>query len=522
MVDNIVKIFRSTDTSFVNNGIGILQDVISCIVKEERNGSFELEMSYPVNGRYYDEIELRKILVAKPNPYSSPQPFRIYRIDKVINGIITVGAQHISYDLSGYPLHPFEAENKREAFELLKSESVMPHPFNFWYEGESDATFLVPSPRSTRSALGGEEGSILDVYKGEYEFDNYEIKLWKERGKDNGVLIRYGKNLTDFDQEENCANVYTGVYPFWFSEGEEESILVELDGQSYIEAEGEYDFVRLYPLDLSDKFVEEPTDEQLREEAISFMKENKIGIPKVSMTVSFIELTKFSEYKNLSLLEQVHLCDIVSVEFPKMQVSAKAKCISTTYNVITNRYDEIVLGDEPIDLATTIVENGQNLNTLNQSSANTQINQRYTRRLLDRNTESIEKNTQSINENRMRLQKFSEDTDQKFDDLSGDTDTKIGQVNQSINQLSENTDSKIQQVNQSINQLSQNINGEITTIKKSIVDMSSKLASLEQAIGSLSESNELLKKMIQAINFDLPYRMSFNGTIMTIEDHNRD
>lgn len=405
MVDTLIRLFRSTDTSFTTNGIGILTDVTSCIVKEERNGGFELEMSYPINGRYYNEITLRRIIVTKPNPYSKAQPFRIYRIDKTIKGTITVNAQHIGYDLSGYPIEPFTALNKKDTFSKLKNNSIVSHPFTFWFESDSDAPFSISTPMSTRSILGGEESSILDVYGGEYEFDNYTVRLWNNRGSNNGVVIRYGKNLTDLQQEENCASVYTGVYPYWYSETEEENILIQLSEKRYIEAEGKYDFVRLYPLDLSDKFDEPPTEEQLKSEAVLFMKENQIGIPKVSLKISFIELTKVPEYRHLSLLEQVRLCDIVKVEFPQMQVSATAKCISTTYNVLTNRYDDITLGDTSIDLATTIVENGRDIGRIGQNSTNLQINQSITNKNITKLSGTTEQKIASLAE---AIQKINE------------------------------------------------------------------------------------------------------------------
>ena len=101
MVDNLIKLFDSEETEFGTNGIGILSDAVMCEITEERNGEFELEMDYPINGKHYSDIGMRKIIVTKSNPYSSPQPFRIYSISKPIDGIVTVNAEHISYDLSG-------------------------------------------------------------------------------------------------------------------------------------------------------------------------------------------------------------------------------------------------------------------------------------------------------------------------------------------------------------------------------------------------------------------------------------
>lgn len=358
MVDSVILLFESTETSFTTNGLGPLSDAISCAVIEERNGEFELEMEYPINGIHYDEISLRRIILAKSNPYSSPQPFRIYNITKPISGIVTINAEHISYDLTGYPVSPFTADNITHAFERMRSNIITNCPFSFWTDKTTKATMTTTVPYSVRSLLGGMNGSFLDVYgSAEYEFDRFIVKLHNNRGTNRGVSIRYGKNLTDLKQDENCSNVYTGVYPFWYYE---EKGLVELP-EKYINCEGTYNFVRILPLDLSDKFQDKPTETQLRTQAESYMKKNNIGIPKVSLTVSFISLAQSSEYYKIALLETVRLCDTVNVEFPELGVSATAKCISTTYNVLTDKYDKIELGDAKTTLASKIVDQNDSI-----------------------------------------------------------------------------------------------------------------------------------------------------------------
>lgn len=353
MVDALIRLFPSTTTNFSTIGIGVLIDAISCIVIEERNGSFELEMKYPITGQYYDELSLRRIIVTKSNPFSKPQAFRIFQISRPINGIVTVEAQHISYDLIGYPVKPFSATGIVNALNGLKNNSVVAHPFSFSTDKQTGSIFTLINPIGTKTILGGVEGSFLDIYGGEYEFDNFEVKLWNSRGTNRGVYIRYGKNLTNLEQEENCSNVYTGVYPYWYSQ---EQGLVELSGQKYIEAEGTYDFQRILALDLSYEFETKPTVAQLRSKAETYMKNNDIGVPKVSLTVSFVQLAQSKEYEEFAALEQVHLCDTVNVEFLELNVRATSKCISTTYNVLTNKYDSIELGEAKSTLATTIAD----------------------------------------------------------------------------------------------------------------------------------------------------------------------
>lgn len=352
MVDSMITLFDSTATSFDTNGIGSLSDAISCEVTEERNGEFELEMEYSVNGKRYADISLRKIIIAKPNPYDKPQPFRIYSITKPINGVVTINAEHISYDLSGCIVSPFSASSAALAFEKMKANSVTSCPFEFWTDKTVNADMVVSKPVSIRSLLGGSEGSMLDIYgKGEYEFDNFTVKLHLNRGANRGVSIRYGKNLTDLTQEEKCSSVYTGVYPYWYSEQQGLCTIKE----KIVSVEGTYDFERIYALDLSDKWQEPPTEEQLRTAAKQYITANNIGIPKVSLKVSFVQLAQSKEYEAIALLEKIHLCDTVNVEFPKLNVSSTSKCISIKYDAITNKYIELKLGDSKNNLASTIV-----------------------------------------------------------------------------------------------------------------------------------------------------------------------
>ena len=358
MVDALIRLYESTETEFTTNGIGGLPDATKCTVKEERNGSFELTMTYPIDGKHYSDITLRRIIFVKPNPYDDPQPFRIYSITKPINGIVTVNAEHISYDLSGFPVAPFEANNIQEAFTKLKTQSASTFtcPFTFSTDKTTTAKFTVPKPVSIRSLLGGSEGSILDVYGGgEYTFDRFNVTLNQHRGANNGVSIRYGKNLTDIEQEENCSSVYTGVYPYWYSNDTGVAELTE----RIIYAEGTYNFSRILPLDLSSSFDELPTEAMLKAEAKRYMKDNDIGVPKVSIDVSFVQLAQSKEYEQITLLEKVKLCDIVNVEFPELNVSATAKCIATEYDVLTDKYTTLSLGDAKSNLAATIASQPQ-------------------------------------------------------------------------------------------------------------------------------------------------------------------
>ncbi len=350
-------LYPSQETAFGSNGLGVLTDAASCVITEERNGAFELEMTYPVSGIHYKEIAPRCIILAKPNPVDDPQPFRVYRITKPMGGLVTVYGEHISYDLAGVPASPFAAESAPDAMEKLKSSSAIPTPFSFWTDKDTAGTMGITAPVALRSLLGGREGSVLDVYGGEYKFDRYTVRLYNQRGQNRGASIRYGKNLTDLTQDENIAGVYTGVYPYWSSM---EGALVQLP-EKILPAPGNYDFTRIMTLDLSSEFQEPPTQDQLRARAEAYMKANNIGVPKVSLTVSFVPLEQTEEYKDIGLLERVELCDTVNVEFPALGVSATAKCVRTVYDALLDRYKSVELGDARTNIADTIAAQQQKI-----------------------------------------------------------------------------------------------------------------------------------------------------------------
>ena len=346
-------LYGATETNFDNNGIGILSACVSCDVTEEANGIFELAMQYPMDGIHFDSIADRAIIKAKPDQFRNPQLFRIYAISKPMNGIVTVLAEHISYDLSGIPVKPFSAPTVSSALTGLKNNAVVNCPFDFWTDKDTQANFKVSVPASIRSRLGGVAGSILDVYGGEYEFDNYTVKLHNNRGANRGVSIRYGKNLTDIQQDQNCSNVATGVYPYWVDiEGK---VLVELP-EKIVNAPGTYNFVKIRTLDLSAEFETQPTVDQLRSKTETYINNNNIGVPVVSWSVSFEQLSKSEEYKHLALLERVSLFDTVNVEFPALGVSATAKAVKVVYDVISDRVKSVTLGSVRSNIADTVAK----------------------------------------------------------------------------------------------------------------------------------------------------------------------
>lgn len=341
-------LFSDTATTWTSFGIGVLSDAIKCVVEENRNGAYELELTYPITGALYSEIALRRIIVAKPNYTDNAQPFRIYQISKPLNGIVTVSAQHISYDLSGYVDAPFTASGPQAAVaQMTNSLTIYPTscPFTLSTNMSNTTTMTLKHPESVRALMGGVEGSLVDNFGGEWHFDGYTCELLSARGANRGASIRYGKNMTDLRQEENNAAVYTGVYPYYYNSDTDTLVVLP---SKVINLPGTFGYTRIYKLDLTSEFEEAPTTTELRAKAQSYIDNNDIGVPKVNLTVKFVEAN--------SLAERIDLCDTVSVRFDDLGVSATAKCIRTKWDVLEGRYIEAELGNARNSLAGTIVD----------------------------------------------------------------------------------------------------------------------------------------------------------------------
>lgn len=333
-------LFEEGATSYATNGIGRLSDAISCVVTEERNGSYELEMKYPVGGRNYDEISHSRIIAAIPHDGGTIQGFRIYKIKRQIDSTVTVYARHVSYQLSMIPCRPFSATTCAEALVKIKANAMEDCPFTFWTDKGTAAKYEQTEPASIRSRLGGTDGSILDAYGGEYEFDNFTVRLHASRGSDRGARLAYGKNITDIRQEQNIENACTGIVGMW--KNGTEAVFTDAVYGANADA---FPYHRTRVVDFTSDFQEEPTMAQLASRTQSYAKANALGVPAVSIDVSFVALWQTEEYKDIAPLERVRLCDTVTVSFEMLGIEAKAKVVKTAYNVLLERYDRIEIGD---------------------------------------------------------------------------------------------------------------------------------------------------------------------------------
>lgn len=359
------------ETSFTTNGIGRLADCISCTVTEERNGMYELEFEYPITGQYYSSIEHGCIVYATHDDLDDPQPFVIYGHTKPINGIVTFYASHISYELNKVVVEPFSASSCAAALVGIEGHEVTDSGFTYWTDKTTQGEFSLATPTEVRPILGGIEGSILDIYGGEYEWDKFTVKLHARRGTDTGVEIRYGKNLVDLTEESDSSSLFDGVVPFWYGETEEgEPVLVSLpekavvyagangveellatENLEIIQTENGVDIldggrrISLISLDLSDQFEEPPTAEELRSAAQSYLNNAEGWLSITNIEVDFVQLWQTEEYAEYAPLQRVRLCDTVSIYFPELGVvRVRQKVVKTTYNVLLDRYDSIELG----------------------------------------------------------------------------------------------------------------------------------------------------------------------------------
>lgn len=345
----MIFLYPQDETQFGTNGIGSLTDAVSCVVTEERNSTYELEMVYPITGRHYADIQNRTLIFTKPNPFDEPEPFRVYRISRPLNGLVTVNAWHISYDLNGIPVRPFHTYTIDATLSALQTNAAINNIFTYYTDKPDSMVGEVwtDAPYSARNILGGMEGSVLQTYRGEFKFQRFNVSLLTNRGTNSGVMLRYGKNIINFTQDENFSELYTGVAPYW--KGEDTTVYLD---NIIVWVQGTFGFERILSLDLSGEFESEPTQDQLRARAEAYINDNQIGVPKASIDI---------DYTMDATIESVRLCDTISCIYTDLGVQATAKVVKTVYDAILERYKSITLGTIRSNFADNYAAQTQNL-----------------------------------------------------------------------------------------------------------------------------------------------------------------
>ena len=353
----IPVLYKANSTNFDTYGIGVLKDCTSCEVTEERNGAFECQFKYPIHGTLYKEITTERLVKAKPNDTAADQVFRIYRISTPINGEVTVYAQHLSYDLLGVAALQWASDSisPSRAMERVFQNTATPHNFTCQTDYSAAKAFSVSKPQSVRACLGGVSGSFLDLWGGEFEWDNFNVIHHQGRGQKTGVVIEYGKNLTDLEHENENADVYTDLLPYAVITAEDgtetvitlSEVLIPIAETTLVQRKT---FIR----DFTEYFDElNPISESgLRAFAYKYLSNNPLGVSTPTVKVAFEPLWKQPEYA--AVLERVSLCDTVTIRHSVLGITAKAKVITTVYDTLAEKYISITLGSAKANLINNV------------------------------------------------------------------------------------------------------------------------------------------------------------------------
>lgn len=341
-------LYENTETAFVSNGLGRLRDCISCIVTEERNGIYECDFEYPVSGQHYDLIKVGRIIGVTHDDRNEIQPFDIVSYSKPLDGIVSFHCTHISYRQSYMTVRGSNINSLADAFTLF-GNATPTNPFTYQTDMTKTGYLACADgiPRSVRQMLGGIEGSILDTYGGEYEWNKWNVILHSSRGVQRPFAIRYGVNMLSYTDELDTSDSYSSCIPYW-TDGEQTVVATRVDSGSITPANhGE-----TVPLDLSEKFETKPTTTALRNEAVSYMNSSRPYLPTQTINVSFARLQDMAGYEDFINLERCELCDTIKVIFPDYGTNGYFKIVKTVWNALQDKYDEMELGS----LQTTLSE----------------------------------------------------------------------------------------------------------------------------------------------------------------------
>ena len=353
-------LYRADERSFRTFGLGEISDAYKVTVTRERNGNYDLYIKYPVNGRFASIFKEEMKIKSDAGRRTKWQTFEINRIVKNSSEHIEIYARHISMRTSDIALKPIvKASNitAEAALRLWKDNLVGDDVFDVSSDIQTtgNISWEVDKVGNARKALGGVSGSILDVFGGEYEFDNNLIILHKQMGRKAPTVLEYGRNLLSVEEERLLNGNYTSIYPFarytpssdGSSEGSHE-VLVTLPehiiDSPYLKL---YAQRRISLVDFSSKFDDKhpPTAEKLRSLAQSYIKSNNIGAPKISTEVSYVDLSQTLDYQDFGVMEEVELCDIIPLYYPQFDITTTTeKVVKVVYDVYTDSNEEITLG----------------------------------------------------------------------------------------------------------------------------------------------------------------------------------
>ena len=372
-------LYNATETVFDSYGLGEI-DANKATVTRERNGNYSLYIEYPVGGSLTPLFKQDMRIKADAGVRTKNQTFYISRIVKDSSHVIKIYAKHISHltETMGIVHGTTVVGDANVALARWSESLVGGVEFRTWsdIETEGKASWTVDKFKTAREALGGVEGSILDVWGGEYEFDNTTIRLHKQLGRKTPTVLEYGRNILSAEEDENSESSYTSIYPYASytpeaDEGERQAdpVFVTLPEKIVDSQWGKmYADRRVQVVDFSSKFAEKetPTLDKLRKMAEKYVHDNRIGIPKTSIKVEYVDLTKTLDYADMAFMEEVELCDIVPIFYPKIGLTNEdGKVVVVNYDVLNDRNESIEIGTIGQGMKSAMVGSlGERLETL--------------------------------------------------------------------------------------------------------------------------------------------------------------
>ncbi|PGC22759.1 hypothetical protein COM23_20900 [Bacillus wiedmannii] len=339
-------LYPANEKKFENNGLGIITDVEEISVVEELNGQFELEMTVPIQTCNRLNIEKRMFIFVDANETDQGQPFRIYEYDKADDYTMFIRAKHITFDTEKQFVESYKNDRVKtvEALNEILIQSEPKKPWIAWSDIDTE-TKVNLERQQTSDCIQGVRGSMLDSFGGEIKRDMYRFEFHKQRGRDNGVLIAFQKNMTGIDVKVDIDSVATRIFPY--AQGENEGDIIVIP-EKFIDSPyiNNYDDILIRVVEIQDV----KTVEQLRNKAKSFFVNNKIDIPKMSAKISFVPLQKVAGYEKYAVLERVALGDTVHCSHPDFPEVTAARVIRTDYDPISEMYHSIEIGDAKFSL----------------------------------------------------------------------------------------------------------------------------------------------------------------------------
>lgn len=344
MINNEIKVYNKDGSEL----IGSLTQVVSCEAEEERNGLFEVVLTSPLTEPLFFSLAKENIIVCKPNDIQELQAFRIYNVGKFMNSMSIVYARHISFDLAGDLVDKVSLVNASCEYALnsiFRQSQYCKH-----YRGYSDiinAQDYNMELSNCLEAIAGKEGSIIDTYGNGAEIlrDNTNIHVLNRRGNDNGVTIEYGKNMTGFEFIEDVDGLTTVIKPYCTIRNEDGTESILRGELVWADNWAIFSHPYITPIDYSDKFAEgeTPTKEKLKKFAEQEFLVNKIHIPNANYKIEFIALSKCVGYEDIE--DRISICDTVTIKDHRYGINTKAKVIKYKYDVLTQKYITMEIGE---------------------------------------------------------------------------------------------------------------------------------------------------------------------------------